>query len=139
MILQTYTNNKGNENMKAQSLLYIFLFSLLSFSFTACSDNDNEGINTALVGSWQNEDNLICFDTNGRGYLYEFASDGGVGGIYDFTYTYDESENMLTVITDKSIEGERKFKYVILTLTSNVLKMKKVGEVDGLLTYYRVE
>lgn len=75
---------------------------LLSLCFAACSNDDNKGGNSGIVGLWKSEKTH-----DGEGYFgYEFKSDGkGIyyddwehqGNVECFDYTYDASSGKLTL------------------------------------------
>lgn len=85
-------------NKKLFNIIGILLLSMVAFSFTACSedDEDNAAKSLKLVGSWDNSccDEVWVFKANGTGILYEYY------GTYNeesepFTYEYSEKTETL--------------------------------------------
>lgn len=84
-------------NKKLFNIIGILLLSMVAFSFTACSedDEDNAAKSSKLVGLWEDPYGDVWeFKANGTGILYEYY------GTYDeerepFTYEYSDKTGKL--------------------------------------------
>lgn len=101
----------------------MLMLMLVSFGFTACSDDDDEPAATsALVGNWQQVNDAgttitVTFRNNGSGVINYSYRDGSGDSNENFEYDYIENDRELTVI-GSSLQGNY---YVTLTATKLLL------------------
>lgn len=93
-------------NKNLLNIIGILLLSMVAFSFTACSedDEDNAAKSSKLVGEW------ICIVDGEIDMIYNFKEDGtGIGKddpyseyqeIWYFQYTYNEETGLLIMYCD---------------------------------------
>lgn len=97
-------------NKKLFNIIGILLLSMVAFSFTACSedDEDNAVKSSKLVGRWDDSccGDMWVFNANGTGILYEYY------GTYDeeredFAYEYSEKTGTLKIHWEDEVEYYR--------------------------------
>ena len=106
---------------------------MLSLSFTACSDDDDDSgtsvTGTSIVGTWSQgvnddgEEVTIVFNSNGNGTVVFATYDDISGDEIDskrqsFQYSYDAEDRLLSIIGSQ-LSGDWH-----ITLTSSRLKME---------------
>lgn len=105
-------------NKNLLNIIGILLLSMVAFSFTACSedDEDNAAKSSKLVGEW------ICVVDGEVDQIYNFKEDGtGIGkehpyreepDIYYFQYTYNEETGLLIMYCDNGGVDVSSIKFV---------------------------
>ncbi|MGN0223677.1 MAG: hypothetical protein ACI4AM_06595 [Muribaculaceae bacterium] len=123
---------------KILKYLMLLLVTTLSFTFTACSDDDDEPDNStvagtnSIVGKWVDGDQILTLGKDGS-----YREDGSLGQYRIGTYSYNA--NAATVVVDiKAIAGNNSAyqnTYFVQTLTSTTLVLLYPdGDVKGCFT-----
>lgn len=116
---------------KILKCLMLLLVTTLSFTFTACSDDDDEPSNKySVVGVWRHDFSygegymLLTFDKSGKYTLVEFEYGNGS---WSENGTYTVKDNIMKrVLSDGEVEV-----YTILTLTKNTMVTRYEGSYLG--------
>ena len=130
--------------MKTYRYLFALFATLVCISFTACSDDSDDGdyddgpsTSESIVGTWiynsRDEYRVYTFYSNGTGTESESPNGGNDIEAWDITYIYDESDGTL-IITDDY--GERTFCYDV-EVTANRLTFTNDDWFGGTVTLMR--
>ena len=130
--------------MKTYRYLIALFATLVCISFTACSDDSDDGdyddgpsTSESIVGTWiynsRDEYRVYTFYSNGTGTESESPNGGDDLETWDITYNYDESDGTL-IITDDY--GERTFCYDV-EVTANRLTFTNDDWFGGTVTLMR--
>ena len=104
---------------------------VMCVNFAACSDDDDEPEQSSnpLIGTWISEPSTvnlthdyyqIVFQSNGTATGTNFGADGTNFGSVSFTYTYDESTDMLN-LTETATGGS--VTYAINSVDKNEIRL----------------
>lgn len=127
--------------MKAIKLLPLFLFTLLSQTFTACSDDDNNGSDSSIVGVWEYSEyysdddyyiETIEFKSNGKYIASEVEYYNDELYTDSWTGTYRYKDGWLTVIEE---DGDD----FVLEATVTSKKLILTDEDGDSVTFTKVE
>jgi len=118
------------------SLSTILLVTMLCFSTSSCSNDDDDEVDSTILGTWE-EQNYIdgvwqwSFNSNGKGECKV------VDGKFTYTFSYDFSfkGNLLTVSGIES--GKRYTDYYSVTISSNGKTMTWVDKDGGHTTTFK--
>ena len=117
------------------SMLTIMMVAIMSVSFGACTDNDDDNNSgNSIVGTWVSGTTTIVFGSDGSYNL----TDKSVPRITQYrrgTYTYNSNQNLLVVnvVAVAGQNGAYQSTYIVQTLNASTLVRLST---DGDVGYY---
>lgn len=117
------------------SMLTIMMMAIMSVSFGACSDNDDDSSSgSSVVGTWVSGTTTIVFGSDGSFNL----TDTSIPRLTQYrrgTYSYNPNQNLLVinVVAVAGQNGAYKDTYIVQTLNASTLVLLST---DGEVGYY---